>query len=100
MAEKAGETKESVEQKMSEVAQRAKETWEKAQGKGNQTLEQVQEQAREIARQMAEKAGETKESPSRSSQCSFTGYWHNGRSCAVPARGDFDRRPVWPCSIV
>ena len=65
MAEKAGETKESVEQKMSEVAQRAKETWEKAQGKGNQTLEQ--EQAREKACQMAEKAGETKESPSRSS---------------------------------
>ena len=26
-------------------------------------------------------------------------YWHDGRSYPVPA-GDFDRRPVWSCSIV
>ena len=25
-------------------------------------------------------------------------YWHDGRSCVVPA-GDFDRRPVWPCIV-
>ena len=27
-------------------------------------------------------------------------YWHNGRSYVVPVGGDFDKRPVGPCSIV